>query len=79
MTQAPMARYGRNPGWVLTAILAMVYGMLVAFGDRLHADQGFWDAFTIWAGLLVLAVFVLCMVIPFARWLSSSSRQTYRG
>ena len=29
--------------------------------------------------ILVLAVFVWCMVIPFARWLSSSSRQTYRG
>ena len=66
-------------GASIVGLLAVIYGFAVAFGDRLHADQGFWDAFTIWAGLLVLAVFVWCMVIPFARWLSSSSRQTYRG
>ncbi|WP_286955942.1 MULTISPECIES: hypothetical protein [Arsenicicoccus] len=77
MTQAPSARYGRNPGWGVTAVLAIVYGMLVAFGDLLHDDRVFWDAFTIWAGLPVLAVFVICMVIPFIRWLTSS-RQTYR-
>ncbi|WP_392466279.1 hypothetical protein ACF3NS_11980 [Arsenicicoccus cauae] len=78
MSEAPVARYGRNPGWALTAIVAMVYGLLVAFGDTMHRDEGFWHAFTIWAGLVVLAIFVWCMVIPFVRWLGSTSR-TRRG
>ncbi|WP_288799150.1 hypothetical protein [uncultured Arsenicicoccus sp.] len=83
---------GLRAGASIVGVLAVIYGLtvafgaprppgrrvLVAFGDRVHRDAELWDAFAIWAGLVVLAAFVRCLVIPFVRWLGSTSR-TRRG
>ncbi|MTB71482.1 hypothetical protein GGG17_05760 [Arsenicicoccus sp. MKL-02] len=69
---------GLRAGAGIVGVLAVIYGLTVAFGDRVHRDAELWDAFAIWAGLVVLAAFVRCLVIPFVRWLGSTSR-TRRG
>lgn len=65
-------RYGRNPGWIAVAVVCVVYGMLVAFGQAvLGGTETIWNAFTVWGGLACLVLFVVLMVIPYVRWVSA--------
>ncbi len=61
-------RFGRNPGWVVTGIVAVVYGLGVSFlGDALGPRGA--HLWLIWGSALVGILFLVFMVVPFLLWL----------
>lgn len=62
----------QQPGARITALLAVIYGLGVAFGGFLWGDT-FSPAWLMWGSLVVLIAFVALMVIPFFRALSASA------
>ncbi|AKT51912.1 hypothetical protein [Arsenicicoccus sp. oral taxon 190] len=75
MSAQPVARYGKNPGWAVTAILAILYGLGIAFGPQLGGSDAFWERWTMWGSAVVGIAFVLLMVIPFVRWAMGPDRR----
>lgn len=70
-----LGRYGRNPMWPVTGLVAVVYGLGVAFGGALWGEQnsGTW----LMAGAAVVGLlFVVFMVIPFVWWMVKGSPNT---
>lgn len=60
-----LGRYGRNPGWLALAVLAVIYGLGVAFIPE-GPSQLRWITI---GSIVVGVVFVVVMVIPFVLWL----------
>lgn len=61
-----IARYGRNPGWAVVAIVAIVYGVAVAFLQGDGAGTG-WVVIGAYA---VGVLFIALMVVPFIVWVT---------
>ena len=61
-----LGRYGRNIGWVITAVAAMVYGVGVALLSL--TDSAIVDTWTLWGSAVMGVLFIAFLVIPFLVW-----------
>ncbi|GAA1137528.1 hypothetical protein [Ornithinicoccus hortensis] len=59
----------KTPGAQLTALLAVVYGMGVAFGPQLWDQEGFWDVWLMAGAAVVGLCFIATIVVPLVRGL----------
>lgn len=66
-------RYGRNPGWAVLAVLAIVYGAGGAILSGVGSEQGE-DAWWRWGSLLLGVCFLAFMVVPFVLWAARGER-----
>lgn len=56
-----------TPGAQLTALLAVIYGLGVAFGPDLWDHEGFWDAWLFAGAAVVGLCFIGTILIPLIR------------
>ena len=65
--------YGRNAGWMLLAVMAIVYGVGGAFlGGRVSAATE--SAWWLWGSLIMGLGFLAFMVVPFVLSLRGGTR-----
>lgn len=57
----------RSAGAQLTAVLAVIYGVGVAFGPQVWDHDGFWQAWLAVGAAVVGLSFVWTIVLPLAR------------
>ncbi len=61
-----LGRHGRNIGWVITALAAMVYGVGVALLSL--TDSAIVEPWTLWGSAVMGVLFIAFLVIPFLVW-----------
>jgi hypothetical protein len=71
-----LGRNGRNVGWVITALAAMVYGVGVAALSV--AESPILDTWTLWGSAAMGVLFIVFLVIPFLVWQLGGRRDADR-